>query len=146
MSYTKHEWVNNETITAAKLNNIEDGIEEAAQSGGGGALIVTYNSGANNLDKTVQEIHDAITSATPVYLRYTYESIADYIGEESLAPITTIYKYYNAYRVIINKPRNIGGISDKNYIMGPAVMIFSASALNEYPTYYATVGSSAYSL
>lgn len=38
MSYEKHEWVNNETITASKLNNIEDGIEEAAQSGGGGGI------------------------------------------------------------------------------------------------------------
>ena len=33
MSYTRHTWTHNETITAAKLNNIEDGIEE----GGGGA-------------------------------------------------------------------------------------------------------------
>ena len=35
MSYTQHEWTTGETITAAKLNNIEEGIEEAAQSGGG---------------------------------------------------------------------------------------------------------------
>lgn len=34
MAYEKHTWVNNETITAAKMNNIEDGIEEAAQSDG----------------------------------------------------------------------------------------------------------------
>lgn len=40
MSYTKHEWVNNETITASKLNNIEDGIEEAAQSESGGYDLV----------------------------------------------------------------------------------------------------------
>lgn len=39
MAYEKHTWVNNETITANKLNNIEDGIEEAAQSGGGGASV-----------------------------------------------------------------------------------------------------------
>lgn len=36
MSYTRHNWIDPETIDAAKLNNIEDGIEEAAQSGGGG--------------------------------------------------------------------------------------------------------------
>lgn len=36
MSYVKHTWVNNEAITASKMNNIEDGIEEASQSGGGG--------------------------------------------------------------------------------------------------------------
>ena len=43
MSYEKHTWVNNETITAAKMNNIEDGIEEAAQSGGYD-LVIVYNS------------------------------------------------------------------------------------------------------
>ena len=32
MSYEKHEWVNGEIITADKLNNIEEGIEEAKES------------------------------------------------------------------------------------------------------------------
>lgn len=36
MSYTEHTWVNDEVITASKLNNIETGISEAMQSGGGG--------------------------------------------------------------------------------------------------------------
>lgn len=47
MSYVRHNWVTDESITAAKLNNMEDGIEEAAQSGGsGGGLTfvpVTWN-------------------------------------------------------------------------------------------------------
>lgn len=34
MAYVEHEWVNGETITAEKMNNIEEGIAEAAQSGG----------------------------------------------------------------------------------------------------------------
>lgn len=29
MAYTKHEWVPNELITAEKLNNMEDGIDES---------------------------------------------------------------------------------------------------------------------
>ena len=45
MSYTRHTWVDNETITAAKLNNIEDGIEEAAWSGGGGYDIIIESRG-----------------------------------------------------------------------------------------------------
>ena len=40
MSYTRHNWIDPETINAAKLNNIEDGIEEAAQSGGGGFHVI----------------------------------------------------------------------------------------------------------
>ena len=34
MSYIAHEWQNGEIITANKLNNIEEGIQEAAQSSG----------------------------------------------------------------------------------------------------------------
>lgn len=40
MSYTAHTWTNGETITAAKMNNLEEGIAEAAQSGGGYDLVI----------------------------------------------------------------------------------------------------------
>lgn len=55
MSYTKHTWTDGELVTATKMNNIENGIEEA--SSGGGVLVVTDTDGT--LDKTWQEIHDA---------------------------------------------------------------------------------------
>lgn len=42
MSYEKHTWVTNEAITASKMNNIETGIEEASQSGGGGDVVLFY--------------------------------------------------------------------------------------------------------
>ena len=51
MSYEKHTWVNNETITAAKMNNIEDGIEEAAQSGGGNC-VATVRLGAQDFNSS----------------------------------------------------------------------------------------------
>lgn len=35
MAYTRHTWQSGEVISSALLNNIEDGIEEAATSGGG---------------------------------------------------------------------------------------------------------------
>ena len=44
MSYTEHTWQTGETITAAKMNNIEEGIQEAAQSGGGGWDLVVKMS------------------------------------------------------------------------------------------------------
>lgn len=40
MAYTKHTWECDELITADKLNNIEDGIEEAISGGGGGGGVV----------------------------------------------------------------------------------------------------------
>lgn len=57
MSYTQHTWTNNQLITASKLNNIEQGITEAAQSGGSGPniIIATYTSDGY-LDKTLDEV------------------------------------------------------------------------------------------
>lgn len=40
MSYVKHTWIDNETVTSAKLNNIEDGIEQAAQSGSSASVFI----------------------------------------------------------------------------------------------------------
>ena len=62
MSYTKNTWKAGDTITSAKLNNMEDGI---AAAGGGGALIVeaTVNDGSMILNKTWKEIHDATNCA-----------------------------------------------------------------------------------
>lgn len=55
MSYTKHTWADGELVTAAKMNNIENGIEEA--SSGGGVLVVHNANGT--LDKTWAEIDAA---------------------------------------------------------------------------------------
>lgn len=69
MSYEKHTWVNNETLTAAKMNNIEDGIEEAAQSGGGGddnSIIVHDTDGT--LDITPTELIEALTQCKRVVM------------------------------------------------------------------------------
>ena len=39
MAYTPHTWTTNETITAAKLNNLEEGVSSA----GGGNPLITFN-------------------------------------------------------------------------------------------------------
>ncbi len=57
MAYEQHEWVNGETITAAKMNNIEEGIAEAAQSGGGGYdIVVRLSKYTNNSSITDSDI------------------------------------------------------------------------------------------
>lgn len=55
MSYTPTVWANGDTITAQKLNKMENGIAEGG--GGGGAFMVYDVEGI--LDKTWQEIWDA---------------------------------------------------------------------------------------
>lgn len=56
MSYTKTNWATGDTITATKLNHMEDGIAT-----GGGVLVVgaTMENETITLDKTWQQIHDA---------------------------------------------------------------------------------------
>ena len=52
MSYTPYTWQSGDTVTASRLNNIEQGVANA-----GGLLIVHDVDGT--LDKTWQEIKDA---------------------------------------------------------------------------------------
>ena len=56
MSYTAHTWTNGETITAAKMNNLEEGIAEAAQSGGGYDLIIRLSNIADAGDFSDSDI------------------------------------------------------------------------------------------
>lgn len=53
MSYEKQTWQTGDTITAEKLNHIEDGIA------GGGVLLVGFDEQTMALDKTWQQIADA---------------------------------------------------------------------------------------
>lgn len=59
MSYTKNIWKSGDTVTSAKLNNIEDGIAAAANEN---ILVVHMNNISGTLDKTWQEIHDTLTN------------------------------------------------------------------------------------
>lgn len=56
MSYTPHTWQTGETVTAEKLNALEQGVANAG-GGGGGVLKATFSN--NTLDVTWQNIYDA---------------------------------------------------------------------------------------
>lgn len=138
MSYTRHNWIDPETINAAKLNNIEDGIEEAAQSGGGAMICnASWDDVKANyaLDKTAQEIYDALVSGTPVYIKYRYGILGtDYASNFYLAPIIYVwgYNYTQTIQFMASKPTFISS----GYT--PAALIFRASGLNEYPVFLET--------
>ena len=70
MAYTKQTWNNGDIITADKLNHIEDGIANA-----GGLFVVHANEIDGNLtmDKTWQEIYDALASDALVICSTTTE-------------------------------------------------------------------------
>lgn len=57
MSYTPHEWQNDELITAAKMNNIEEGI---AAGGGGASGLCVLTDGT--LDKSYNDLLGMVNS------------------------------------------------------------------------------------
>lgn len=66
MAYEPTEWKKGDTITAEKLNKIE-----GALAGSGGGLVVHINGAPDGdtpstLDKTYEEIHNAVMSGTSV--------------------------------------------------------------------------------
>ena len=68
MSYTPTEWATGDTVTAEKLNKIEQGVKNAS-----GAKIefvtLTYSSGAYHGSKTVSEMVSALNSGTQFVLQ-----------------------------------------------------------------------------
>ena len=84
MAYTRHDWDCGETITADKMNNIEDGIEAALDccEGGGGTLIITTRTETLPdvgtvlaMDKTWQEIFDAFPNVCVVTGEYEKDKV-----------------------------------------------------------------------
>lgn len=146
MAYTPTNWSTGDTITASALNKLENGVANA-----GSALIVNYswNSSISNyvLDKTVQEIYDAILGGTPAYIKYQYGALgpsgtgAAYVSHTFLAPITYIYGYDYAgdIRITASRPTLRSQASNKYSLFSPSVVIFSASGMNDYPQLYASV-------
>lgn len=75
MAYVKQNWETGELITSQKLNHMEDGIENA----GGGALVINRIDDEDNsqfvLDKTFEEIEDALMAGTPcIIVDDTYDT------------------------------------------------------------------------
>ena len=143
MSYTPTTWTTGDTITASAMNKIENGIA----STGSGVLICnssySQDVGTYVLDKTVQEIYDALLAGTPVYIKYQYGTLdQDFIANLYFIPVTKIYNYdyTNTIRICATKasvnPYTIGG---KTYTFFPSVIIFSATGLNDYPQFYTSI-------
>lgn len=108
MSYTKNTWTNGDTITAEKLNNMENGIANA-----GGTLIVGVTVTVEDfletaiMDKTWQEIHDALAAGLRVITMQVIQE-PDY----SMVVQDAIYQAYfdNEYYVYVD--RRGGGESE----------------------------------
>lgn len=138
MSYTPHTWGNDELITAAKLNNIEDGIA----AGGSGALICHSDitlpnaTSTGTLDKTFGEIYTALKDGIPVYVATGEETegpASDYACGYGLLPVLCAMKYETIYKVYV-ADKKLGKVSGNYYAGSPAIITFTASSVADYPT------------
>ena len=119
MAYTKQTWNNGDIITAEKLNHMEDGIA----SGGVMAVNLTYDESTltYTMNKTWQEIHDAIASGTMVIV---------------IAPNEEGVEQMMCYRAV---HADFTGRYDVSVVSGygqlGAVLFYSAASSDGYPSF-----------
>ena len=131
MAYTPTQWATGDTITASKLNKIEQGL--AANP-----IIIHETNGT--LDMTVQEIYDALCAGTPMYvIRSNGDTfITDFTAEMDMLRVAAAYNYnYTQYIRICVVGANCGQPSTGfSYIGAPMCITYQASSANAYPSYY----------
>lgn len=144
MSYTPTTWTTGDTITATAMNKIEQGIANA------GGVLICNSSVVNSvytLDKTVQEIYNAMLAGTPVYIKFQYGDFETYSGSMYLAPIIAIanYNYTEVIRIIASKPYR-QQFDSENYNYSAGALVYQATSLNAYPTFLKATGVSSSAL
>lgn len=140
MAYTPTTWATGDTITAAKLNKLEQGV-----ANGGSGLVVELTSKTGTADHTFAEIFNALKAGIPVYLHYPPDGGDDweqeYVDSTGVMPVVAAYKYDEAYRVHASHfdNRYLTSSTPSEYVGTPAMYTLSASSPNAYPTFYRTV-------
>ena len=98
MSYIPTVWVTGDTVTAEKLNKLENGVENAER------IVIaslTYTSGTYSCSMSVSDMISALTSGVQVFLQ----------SGSSLQPATWWTKNTVYFTNIIAEPTNEHGIS-----------------------------------
>ena len=68
--YVAREWSNGDIVTAVNLNNMEQGITEISQGGGGTSEpFIATDSGSGTLDKTMRECLEAFEQGKMCYIK-----------------------------------------------------------------------------
>lgn len=120
MSYTPNTWVTGDTITATKLNNMEQGI---ANAGGGAIVELTFDLDSHKYtcDKTAIEIAELYASGGSVALSMT--SAED-----------ETYSFWNVVSFVFDNsfPENFYFLMNVVSSSG-SIVAFSADSANDYP-------------
>ena len=96
MAYNKYTWKSGDVISSARLNNIENGIEEAMSSGGGVMIVnVTKSEEDYTTDKTFDEIKAAIDNGQTVVANYQNEALTP-IGNVVFTNYLPLCQYFDS--------------------------------------------------
>ena len=95
MSYEKHEWVNNEVITAEKLNNLEDGVSSSAVMD----IIFQGEDDTASCNVTYEEMKAAYDAGIPFRVWYQESSS---LGPSSFRTTKTLLNH--AIQQIVQAP------------------------------------------
>ena len=121
MAYTPTTWAAGDTLTAAGLNKMEQGIA-AASSGGSLVVNITHMEDNNTFtlvaNKTAGELWSAMKSGRPIVARL-FNSGADFETDEPWAIATEAYALYDtnespAYSFVFG-PYEIGADNSNDY-------------------------------
>ena len=105
---------------------------------------ITEVNGVETADHTFEEIFNALSSGTPVYLRQTAGSwdgtsdieSGDYHAQIELMPVVTAYKYDTSYRIAAAWGQIRFAVVNATNLFYPAMYILQAASLQSYPTFY----------
>lgn len=104
MAYNKHTWTTGETITAEKLNNIEEGIADSNVL----TITSTLSGSTITLNKTWKEISDAFTGNK---LSYICIGAVEGAGvPATMYPVITVYSVTGNY--VVNAGQNLDFVTD----------------------------------
>lgn len=137
MAYTPTTWVNGDTITAVKLNKLEQGVANS-----GSCLVVELTSSTGTADHTFAEIFEALRAGIPVYLHYPPTGGADwqeeYVDYTGVMPVLKAYKYNDMYRVYASTSYATT-ISNIYFAGTPSIYVMEAASPSSYPVFLTTV-------
>ena len=82
MSYTPTNWKTGDVVSSERLNKLEEGVKDAYSG-------MVINDNAGTLDKTWQEVYDAMSAGIPCYIQenvsfgpgvFINRSYVEYVG------------------------------------------------------------------
>lgn len=133
MAYTPTTWANGDTITAEKLNKLEQGV-----ANGGESLVVELTSKTGTADHTFAEIFEAMRAGIPVYLHYPPAGGADwqqeYVSTTGVMPVLQAYKYDETYRIYASS-HDFGYVDGISAAGLPAIYMMEAVTPSSYPVF-----------